>query len=35
MTQNFAGVSISRQAAGLYLIQDHQVTLHVEGENQD
>ena len=35
LTSKFAGVSISRQTPGLYLIENKSVTLKLEGENQD
>jgi len=35
MTERFAGITISRQAPSLYLIQDKSVTLTLEGENGD
>ena len=35
MTARFAGITISRQAPSLYLIQDKSVTLSLEGENGD
>ena len=35
MTSKFAGVSISRQTPGLYLIENKTVTLQLEGEQKD
>ena len=35
MTEKFSGVTINRQACGLYLIQGKSVTLQADGEYQD
>ncbi len=35
MTSRFSGITISRQAHSLYLIQDKSVTLALEGENNE
>ena len=35
MVDRFAGVSISRISAGIYLIQGNQVTMQADGDNND